>query len=122
LTPSAPAFEGGLSLEGRCGPLDSFADGVIDAKDEVFARLRIWRDLDQDGITDVGELQTLTEAGITSILLTRTDVRGQNQGHDRGFQGNFTRTNGPTDTLETIDFAIELARHPGGRNHRFLGS
>jgi hypothetical protein len=86
---------------------DTFADGVIDAKDAAFARLRIWRDLDQDGVTDAGELKTLTESGITSISLTRTDVTGTNQGHDRGFQGGFTRTNGTTGTAETIYFATD---------------
>lgn len=34
---------------------DTFADGVIDAKDAAFGTLRIWRDLDQDGVTDAGE-------------------------------------------------------------------
>jgi hypothetical protein len=86
---------------------DTFQDGVIDAKDAAFARLRIWRELDQDGVTDAGELKTLTESGITSISLTRTDVTGTNQGHDRGFQGGFTRANGTTGTAETIYFATD---------------
>jgi hypothetical protein len=47
-----PARDGYEVLE----TYDTFADGVIDAKDAAFARLRIWRDLDQDGITDAGEL------------------------------------------------------------------
>jgi hypothetical protein len=42
----------GLLILGR----DTFADGVIDAKDAAFARLRIWRDLEQNGATDAGEL------------------------------------------------------------------
>jgi hypothetical protein len=68
----------------------------------VFTSLRIWRDLDQDGITDAGELQTLAQAGNTSISLNRTNVAETNQGHDRGFQGGFIRTNGTTGTAETI--------------------
>ena len=47
-----PARDGYEVLE----TYDTFADGVIDAKDAAFARLRIWRDLDQDGVTDAGEL------------------------------------------------------------------
>ncbi len=46
-----PARDGYEVLE----TYDTFADGVIDAKDATFARLRIWRDLDQDGVTDTGE-------------------------------------------------------------------
>jgi len=98
-----PARDGYEVLE----TYDTFADGVIDAKDAAFARLRIWRDLDQDGVTDAGELKTLTESGITSIALTRTDVTGTNQGNDRGFPGGFTRANGTTGTAETIYFATD---------------
>ena len=47
-----PARDGYEVLE----TYDTFADGVIDAKDAAFARLRIWRDLDQNGATDAGEL------------------------------------------------------------------
>jgi hypothetical protein len=68
--------------------------------------------VDQDGITDSGELKTLPESGITSISLTRTDVTGTNQGHANGydflgFQGGFTRANGTTGTAETIYFATD---------------
>jgi Ca2+-binding RTX toxin-like protein len=49
--------------------LDSNADGVIDANDAAYADLRVWRDLNQDGVSQAGELQTLGEAGITSINL-----------------------------------------------------
>jgi flagellar biosynthesis regulator FlaF len=48
---------------------DLNTDGVIDASDAVFANLRVWRDLDQDGVTDAGELQTLAQASIASIGL-----------------------------------------------------
>jgi Ca2+-binding RTX toxin-like protein len=49
--------------------LDSNADGVIDVNDAAYADLRVWRDLNQDGASQAGELQTLGEAGITSINL-----------------------------------------------------
>ncbi len=51
--------------------IDTNGNGVIDTDDAVFATLRVWRDRDQDGVTDAGELQTLTEAGIAQIALTR---------------------------------------------------
>ena len=51
---------------------DLNSDGVIDASDAVFADLRVWRDLDGDGVTDAGELSTLTDLGIASIGLTAT--------------------------------------------------
>ena len=52
--------------------LDSNADGVIDASDAAFGELKVWRDLNQDGISQADELQTLGEAGISSIGLTST--------------------------------------------------
>ncbi|WP_280191080.1 hypothetical protein [Delftia sp. PS-11] len=46
-------------------------DGVFDAKDAQYASLRIWRDLNQDGISQANKLQTLAEAGVASIKLKK---------------------------------------------------
>jgi hypothetical protein len=69
--------------------------------------LRVWRDLDQDGVSDAGEMMTLAEAGIVSISLTRTDVAGTNAGHDIGYEAVFTRANGTSGTAQTIYFQID---------------
>jgi hypothetical protein len=45
-------------------------DGVLNASDAVWSELRIWQDLDQDAVTDDGELRTLADWGITEINLT----------------------------------------------------
>jgi len=50
--------------------LDSNSDGVMDANDAAFVELRVWRDLNQDGISQTNELQSLDQAGITNINLT----------------------------------------------------
>ena len=47
--------------------LDDDASGVIDAGDVVFDKLQVWRDLNQDGVSQTGELFSLDELGITSI-------------------------------------------------------
>jgi Ca2+-binding RTX toxin-like protein len=53
--------------------LDSNHDAVVNASDDAYSALRIWQDLNSDGITDQGELKTLSELGIASISLrTRT--------------------------------------------------
>jgi len=46
--------------------------GVLNAADAAYAQLRIWRDLDQEAYSDSGELQSLEEAGISQISLTKT--------------------------------------------------
>ncbi|TWI61018.1 hypothetical protein LZ24_03469, partial [Desulfobotulus alkaliphilus] len=46
---------------------DDNGDGFIDTNDAIFSDLRIWRDLDQDGFSDQGELFTLEELGIARL-------------------------------------------------------
>jgi Ca2+-binding RTX toxin-like protein len=54
--------------------LDSNADGKITAADAAFSSLKIWQDLNKNGISETGELQTLTAAGITSIDVANYSV------------------------------------------------
>ena len=69
-------------------------DGVIDAQDEGFANLRIWRDLNQDGVSQSAELQTLAESGVASIRAASQSV-GIDYGDARLVQdGLFTRADG----------------------------
>ncbi|CAH0445934.1 hypothetical protein LMG10661_02077 [Ralstonia syzygii subsp. syzygii] len=71
-------------------------DGVFDANDAQYANLRIWRDLNQDGISQANELQTLAEAGVTSIKLA-SDRANTNYGDAILAQsGTFTRSDGST--------------------------
>ena len=56
--------------------LDKNKDGVIDAKDEVYSKLRIWRDENGNGISEAGELKSLADYNITSININ--DVKDEN--------------------------------------------
>jgi hypothetical protein len=71
-------------------------DGVFDAQDAQYSSLRIWRDLNQDGISQANELQTLAQTGVRSIkLASRTE--NTNYGDAILAQsGSFTRTDGST--------------------------
>lgn len=62
-------LEGAFSdLEGLAY-FDTNSDGVFDAEDAEFGSFAVWRDANQDGITDPGELVSLSQQGITSIDL-----------------------------------------------------
>ncbi|RWI50097.1 MAG: hypothetical protein EOR16_31090 [Mesorhizobium sp.] len=111
----SPTQDGFAVLE----TLDSNGDGKIDASDSVFGTLRVWQDLDQDGVSDAGEMMTLAEAGIVSIALTRTDVAGTNAGHDVGYEALFTRANGSTGSAQTIYFQTDRQDTQGDNTPAF---
>jgi hypothetical protein len=50
-------------------------DGVIDSRDTVFASLRLWQDLNHDGVSQSAELHNLIEFGITSVDLAFKEAR-----------------------------------------------
>ncbi len=83
-----------LDVGGAANATGGAGDGVFDAKDAQYTNVRIWRDLNQDGISQASEMQTLAQAGIASVKLTsiKTDT---NYGDAQLVQsGSFTRTDG----------------------------
>jgi len=51
---------------------DGNNDGHIDARDEVFERLRLWRDLNHNGVSESNELFTLPQLDVVQIELDHT--------------------------------------------------
>ncbi|MFT3810511.1 MAG: hypothetical protein QM698_11380 [Micropepsaceae bacterium] len=51
---------------------DSDGDGALTAADERFGEFLIWHDANQDGVSQIEELRTLSEAGVASIGLAGT--------------------------------------------------
>ena len=54
---------------------NGIADGVFNASDVAYASLQIWRDLNQDGVSQANELQTLIDVGVTAINLAQTPTQ-----------------------------------------------
>jgi|GEM_PF-1320912 len=53
---------------------DPNGDNVIDEKDEIFNKLKIWKDKNSNGITDEGELSSLADNNIKSIDLNYKEI------------------------------------------------
>jgi Ca2+-binding RTX toxin-like protein len=66
---------------GKLAALQTVFDGVIDAQDAIINSLKVWRDADQDGETDDGELLSLADLGIAAIGLDIIEV-SQPQGNN----------------------------------------
>jgi len=73
---------------------DSNGDGQIDAQDAIWGDLRLWQDVNQDGVSDADELLTLDQIGIASISLTSM------QPDDMHLSGNWISHTG---TYTTVD-------------------
>lgn len=94
-------------LEGLKLAFDTNYDGIFDAKDAHFADFGIWSDSDGDGITDKGEFQTLTDAGIISIDLTSDDQASTTANGDVHIHGSlsYTSEDGSKGLAQDVAFA-----------------
>jgi len=70
---------GGLATDGfdALRDIDTNGDGFITSADAAYADLRVWRDLDQNGISTSNELFALAGLGITSIGTNGTSTGPQ---------------------------------------------
>ena len=77
--------------------LDSNGDGIVSAADAAFQTLRVWQDLNQDGISQANELRILEELGIQSLDVAYKDVnKNLGKGNTLAQQGSYTKTDGTT--------------------------
>jgi hypothetical protein len=91
--------------------LDLDGDGVINAADQAFASLQVWKDADGDGVTDAGELLSLEQAGVASLKVAYTNGSTTDaQGNQHLQLGSYTTTSGATRKMDDIWFATEAAR------------
>jgi hypothetical protein len=83
--------------------LDSNADGVINAADQAFASLQVWKDADGDGVTDAGELLSLEQAGVSSLNVSYTTGSTTDaQGNQHLQLGSYTTTSGASRNMGDV--------------------
>ena len=82
---------------------DTNRDGLVSSADARWTRLRIWRDINQDGVSQSGELLSLSSLGIASIR-TQSGVANsvQNNGNIVLSRGTYARTDGSQRETGTV--------------------
>ncbi|MBE7560724.1 hypothetical protein HS125_17990 [bacterium] len=110
------AIDGGRELFGdQHGAVDGFAElarfdadrnGLIDARDPIFAELLLFRDDNRDGLSQPSELSRLSDYGIVALSL-QSYALNQAIGDHRLISGStFIRNDGTTGRILDAAFAI----------------
>ena len=86
---------------------DTNGDLIIDYRDDKFSELKIWQDLNSDGISQSGELKTLKEAGISRLNLNNSETSNEVlEGNSITHAGSFVRNDGTTSILADVSFNV----------------
>jgi Ca2+-binding RTX toxin-like protein len=87
---------------------DSNASGAVEAGDARWGKLRIWQDLNQDGLSQPAELNTLDALGISAINLANTELNSAlPDGNQINRMGSFRRA-GKNQAAATLGDAANL--------------
>ncbi|MDI9238641.1 calcium-binding protein [Lysobacter sp. LF1] len=87
---------------------DDNGDGLVNAQDSSYASLKVWRDLNGNGISDAGELQSLAEAGVASISTGYADsTHVDANGHQHRQVATVVLSNGTASTAADVWFRVD---------------
>ncbi len=117
-----PDFNGGKYASGieALASLDTNGDGKIDGHDAAFTDLAIWLDANNNGISDAGELLSLTDHGVTEISLSTDQTGGTEDGQMVFSKGEFTFADGSTGSFLEVGFDTIFGS--GGDGHAVFGT
>ncbi len=110
---ASPLKNGGTAANGfaALADLDSNKDGVIDNRDTAYASLRVWKDANQNGVVDTGELLTLSGAGVANIRTSYQNISAVDENGNHHLQaGKFTRSDGSVSSIEDVWFRVDYAK------------
>ena len=87
---------------------DLNGDNVIDSKDEIYDKLLLWKDSNQNAITDKGELIKLKDSGIVSIDLNYKNTNTDEKGNTIKQSSTVTFEDGSTTIANDVWFKVNL--------------
>jgi phage tail protein X len=87
--------------------LDANSDGSISAADKTFSDLMVWVDGNSDGVSQAGELHSLSSLGIASLDLKAQGASATDNGNLIGLTSNYTTTDGQTHEMADVWFATK---------------
>lgn len=96
--------DNGFEVLGNVGDLNQ--DGIIDVQDAIYSNLKVWRDENQDGLSQAGELFTLEQLGIEAIRLDHQVVDIDSNGNRIIGEGTVIR-NGQETYAAAFDLALD---------------
>jgi hypothetical protein len=116
-TASASNGKTATDLSGLADAFDTNFDGIFDAQDALFGDFKVWQDANQNGISDAGEVRSLTDWGIASInLVSDGVVRTPTAGVTEAGRTTATATDGSTVLVSDAAFEYRtqyVAVHDG---------
>ena len=106
-TPGIDAVYASTGFEALAA-LNSNGDAVFNASDAAFGSVRLWQDLNQDGVSQAGELSTLAQKGITGIgLAASTSMVNLGNGNTLTGTAVVTRTTGGSTQVGSVSVGVD---------------
>ena len=101
------SINGGKAVDGYAAlaQFDANSDGKIDASDNIFKDLAVWVDANSNGLTEAGEVKSLTDLGIASLDLNAQVTSISSNGNTIGLVSSYTTTEGEQKEMVDVWFA-----------------
>ncbi|HEY1632250.1 MAG TPA: calcium-binding protein [Rhizomicrobium sp.] len=86
---------------------DTNHDGYIDSADPIYSSLLIWRDANSNGVSDTGELKSLSAYGIARIPVTAAPSTDERSGNEITGTASWVGSNGATHEMVSVEFQAD---------------
>jgi hypothetical protein len=107
-----PLYAGGSAADGfaALAQEDSNKDGVVNNLDANWNNLKIWQDINSDGISQSEELFTMEEAGISGLNVAKSNINQTlPNGNSIKGTGTYIKNDGTTGLMGDVYFAVDTS-------------